>query len=190
MKRLSSFWCAMVWRDGLHLYLLENNPDACVWSGYVGIKNNANKMLAELAAIDRLKPLLKQRFHDRFFHRGTLLTVDVADSQSGGQASVWLMAMLLTTPAEIDAVAVGYVMNAQAQAHFSLDPPRLIFPLAKMGKPWIASRLSTKLRKHTVYCERPKANGYGYVPCGTCVACKRHKQMMVVVSCFQRQCSK
>ena len=159
-----------------------------VLAGYVHIQNNEAKAASELAAIERMLPLL--RANPRFEYAGIIAQVNYPRTNPNlayKQIPIWLHALVEAIHFPVDEVAIGYCGGDDAAQHIatiqtiyaSYQPlmhrrlPPLRFPLAQYTKAEVAARLSPALRDKVVYCEYPVATPEGrYEPCQRCRICK------------------
>lgn len=185
-----------LWSGGLDStymiqYLLESNPNNVIRCSYVEILNNENKTKMELAAIDKLIPIFREKYKDRFSYHGISYRVGINNMTHGVmfyQMPLWIGAIATVVPKDINQVAIGYVMNDDAISYLSefkeivkafdklrFSPlPEIIFPLYKQKKDFITDDIFPSLKKFVVWCELPILNDDGsWRYCGQCGPCKR-----------------
>ncbi len=165
---------------------IESDEYELVLGGYVVVRNNAAKAASELAAIEKLAPLLAES--GKFAWLGALAEVNLVKSNPNlafKQMPIWLFALVTALHPPVDEVAMGYHRGHgdDAAAHlddlraiwaayrplYHRDPPRLVFPLAEISKKDLLARLRPELRAFCVYCESPI--GEDHRPCGKCRLC-------------------
>lgn len=102
-----------------------------------------------------------------------------------GLPPIWIMGAVYASN-DLDEIQLGYVSKDRAVSYlediknlyYSYQPfvggklPRLKFPLTKIDKGDIHSKLPKALLKHTWWCEFPISTGGGYIPCLKCNSCK------------------
>ena len=185
----------VLWSGGLDStfliqHLLTIYPNANVFSGYVEIMNNPSKTRMEKQAIERLIPLLNSKYNNRLKHIGTTLKCEISKVSEWiplKQLPIWITSIISTTPYDIDEIALGYVLNDCAISYihdikhvisswrkgFSPKFPNITFPLVKFNKEQIMNEIHFELINEVVWCEMPTENNGLFIPCNSCVPCKR-----------------
>jgi len=196
-KTILVLWSGGLDSTGLIEHCLADPQYDTVLAGYVLIGNNEAKTAAELAAIARMWPLLAAR-NSKFAWLGTLMQVHFTRTNPNlafKQIPVWLITLVEAIHTPVDEVAIGYIRNsrpAEEDASSHLDDlrhlynayqpfmhkplPRLVFPVAHLGKKELFARLSPDLAEHCVTCAQPVATDHGYQPCGHCPLCLRRAE--------------
>lgn len=184
----------VLWSGGLDStyliqHLLDQDPKNQVYASYVKVSNNSEKADKELAAIEKMQPILAKKYGSRFYYSGTCMEFSVlaeTEMHRLKQIPLWLSAYLLTSYPRDDYFALGYVMNDCAVSYteeikeiaksFSLLSefvfPPIVFPLSKLDKAEIIGRIDNELLPHLWWCEHPKENSDERL-CGACSPCKR-----------------
>jgi 7-cyano-7-deazaguanine synthase in queuosine biosynthesis len=182
---------SVLWSGGLDStyliqYLLEQNLKNIVWAYYVEIENNTEKVVMELNAIKQPEMILKKKYANRFQYCGVscrFFINNISDNLVFYQMPLWIAAVICTTSNKVKEIAVGYVMNDDAISYLlefkkivkafnsiSYEPyPKISFPLSKINKNTILDKIDPELKKHVVWCERPR----GLNSCGKCYSCER-----------------
>lgn len=191
MKKVLIPWSGGIDSTYLIQWYLEQEYD--VYAGYIDVKNNGLKSVIEKQSIDKIVPIIKNKFH-RFSYIGTLLEIDVLHNDSYlslCQPLLWLLPLAYNTH-HYSEIAIGYVMNDCAIsylddilkvwnaykgfAYYQDRWPELKFPLIKKQKLDIWNLMDKEIRELCVWCERPKDDQIkGFVVCGKCGPCKRRK---------------
>ena len=147
-----------------------------VLAGYVHIQNNEAKAASELAAIERMLPLL--RANPRFEYAGIIAQVNYPRTNPNlayKQIPIWLHALVEAIHFPVDEVAIGYCGGDDAAQHIatiqtiyaSYQPlmhrrlPPLRFPLAQYTKAEVprASALHCGTKSSTANIRSPRQRG-------------------------------
>lgn len=195
MKKGKRYHC--LWSGGLDStfmiqHLLNLNPNNSVTCSYVEIVNNKAKTKMELEAIDKMVPIFKDLYKQRFDYIGVSYRAEVVTYNKFNplvQVPIWLAAVISSTPDRTDEVCIGYVMNDCAISYLSdiknivksyrkgMSPtfPKIDFPLTKHNKEMLSDSfnggLIAELQQHVVWCEMPNIVNGKFEPCGKCVPC-------------------
>jgi len=179
----------VLWSGGLDsTYLIYKNLSEgnTVYAYYVELENNANKVIEEKKAIEKLQVLFEKYFYNKFLYKGILTEVGINgydNCLSFKQMPTWIYA-LQWIDSQIDEVQIGYILNDDAlswlpdiqniynsfNAIKTKEIP-LTFPLIKISKQQEKEGLPAEFYSNIWYCEDP-INGK---PCGTCHSCLRYK---------------
>lgn len=184
MNRVYLLWSGGLDSTFMIQHILENT-DSIVHAGYVEVANNKVKMQHEQKAINKMVPVFKRMFGERFQYDGTVLKYSLYKRNESVliQLAAWMGALMMTTNHDFDQVAIGYVMGDCAISYLSemerlFDVyrdicnghfPSVWFPLSKWHKDQIARTLDPRLKKRVFWCESPKKGK----PCKECEPCKR-----------------
>lgn len=182
---------SVLWSGGLDStymiqHLLDSNPNNVVWAYYVEIENNRDKVETEKNAIKTMTPILKQKYSNRFEYCGLACKFSIetkGNLLAFYQMPLWISAVVCSTSDKVKEIAIGYIMNDDAISYLddfryivrSFDAisktpyPKIIFPLSKINKEMINSKLDRELKRHVVWCEMPENSK----PCGRCHSCER-----------------
>jgi len=190
MKSCFVLWSGGVDSTSLIIQLLEKGFE--VRAGYIEICNNINKTAMELNAINRLIPMIEERFSN-FIFEGVVYSASnhVGRSQLKLKQVPYFLHALLIAP-QTDYRALGYVQNDSAikyiehiktiyQSYNNIhngNLPELIFPLQYLSKQRIVNYLNfhyPNILDLCVWCESPKGNFY--TPCNACTPCIRRKEL-------------
>ena len=190
MKKTHVLWSGGL--DSTYLVQLLLSKGATVYASYVRLENNEAKTKMEMAAIQKMVPIFKQRYAG-FIHHDKEATMVFSSEYSLPdlhQVLPWLTAAQMIIHPDAEELAIGYVMNDCAISYLpeirgiwkamcclssSRKKPTIVFPLIKETKLSIYHQLLPELRGLTVTCEQPKTMDDGsWSPCGVCVPCQRH----------------
>lgn len=181
-KRIFVLWSGGIDSTYLILHLLEQGHQ--VDAGYIKIVINKEQTVRELAAIERLLPLLE---NDNFKYLGVLNELNIKNSGNVilNQIPMFLTALYHLGP--YDEFATGFIMNDDTVSwipditacYKGFRPlvrnlPNITFPLIKLKKMDLWRRLPEPIRNNVVWCEDEDGlydstkNG-----CGACHSCLR-----------------
>jgi 7-cyano-7-deazaguanine synthase in queuosine biosynthesis len=173
--------------------LLDEDLTRHVYAGYVEVQNNENKTAMETKATDNLEKIFNRKYPGRFNYMRKVYSAYVRNV--GGwmglkQMPVWMAAIMSATPNDTKEICLGYVMNdcaisylnefkgvfrAYSKLCWDNKFPKIRFPLSKINKEEIISKIDVELKNHVVWCENPKIiekdSTRTFEACGHCVAC-------------------
>lgn len=166
---------------------------------YITIKNNTTKVAIEKRQIQLIYNSLGEHYPHLMYNIRYPLEVnifDISDRLYFKQIPIWILGMLYSElSSEVDEIQIGYVMNDDAISyldeirasyesfnHFSEGLPKLVFPLSKLNKAQIKSKLPKKFADLTFSCEDPEIIGtidniINIKECGKCHPCCRKKEI-------------
>lgn len=166
---------------------------------YIEIENNRSKTILEKNRMELIWDKLSKEFNNDgnlLCKINNALKVEV-NSHGGGlmfkQIPIWLFGALFQQGKHLDEIHIGYVMNDDAISYIDdilkiyksyqiIVDDKLIplkFPLIKMDKCRMASKLGLEYVRLTYSCEDPRIVGsedaevIDYEPCCSCPACKK-----------------
>ncbi|NVN99083.1 MAG: hypothetical protein HXX17_07130 [Geobacteraceae bacterium] len=181
-KHAFVLWSGGIDSTYLITHLLEQGYR--VDAGYIKIIVNKEQSVRELAAIERLLPLID---NNNFKYLGILNELNIVNSGNVilNQIPMFLTALYHLGP--YDEFATGFIMNDDTiswipdivACYNGFKPlvrnlPTITFPLIKLKKMEILRRLPDVLKENVVWCEdedglyQPEING-----CNTCHSCLR-----------------
>lgn len=188
MKAARNETIGVLWSGGLDstyliYWLLEHGYTVKAY--YSEILNNVAKSKMEINAIDKMTPIFRAMYQNRFDYYGVVQQTQINGRTSNvvfQQMPIWLLSALYMDD-EVKRVAIGYVMNDDAISYLDdiqkawkalsfllRKTPTLWFPLTKMHKEDICAWLPMEFKQHVVSCEYPRTD---FSPCGTCHTCQR-----------------